>query len=595
MSIESEKSPPGCLLLLLQLSASMKIDVPSYRGEFPKNHLARLLADEVVEDLVAGHVEGIVAGNFDVSIVGYSQSKEGPPDVSLLPDDKTQPHFLSVAQLAKLDVPKRRAADQPRKWTANVGEDGEANPSAALAAAHWIVQRWQADHPRALPPIIVHCCDGEGLTNEYDLIVRSLSMLQSGGKPPFLAHCVFSEIFSGRMLPFQYCGHLADPVERLWKSSSVLDSQQPNCRGHAPRALTINEWPRSEIRQVWHRLAAPPPPLQLAPEPEPLPELEAVLVEERETVQGDVLDLPPEIAEPAPIAITTPAAVAGTTIERLPFFSYRTFWLVKRGNDANQWEDAYCVDPLSGAVAICDGAGAGIFCRQWAALLAERWVRDRPDVLDPAAYRAWIDSCRAVWMDAIGYKTIRIFQRMKVDDVGAAATLVGMRIERDPIAKEYRWHAAAVGDSVLFWVRDGNLMATFPITHGSQFDNAPHLLRSKRIASPGFAQAGGVCQTGDLFVLATDAVAHALFDEHDRGPVDWARFETLEQADWEQEMERLRDENRMVNDDCTLIVLRVGAPEVKPPQTVNEPAANVEDAEPLPVSTDEMKTESPDE
>jgi hypothetical protein len=551
-SVATDSPAPGCLVLLLQLSASMKIDVPSYRGEFPKSFLARLLADEIVEDLVAGHREGIVPANFDVSIVGYSRSEGGPSDLSLLPDDKTHPHFLSIAQLAYTDVPARRAADQPRKWTTNVSEDGEPAPVAALAAAHWHVQRWQADHPRSLPPMIIHCCDGERLNGEYDHIARSLAVLQSDGRPPFLAHCVFTENFSGRMLPFQYCGRLAESLERLWQASSILDSQQQNCRGHAPRAMTVNEWPRGEIRQVWQRLTTPPPPSV----PEPQPELEIVLVAEQEPIENAILELPPEVAQPA----ETPPAEQAPPVEPVPLFSYRAFWLVKRGNDADQWEDAYGADPLSGAVAVCDGAGAGIFCRQWATLLAERWIRDRPDVTDAATYRAWIDGCRSAWMDAIGYKTIRIFQRMKVDDVGAAATLIGLSIEREPQSAAFRWYAVAVGDSVLFWVRANQLLAAFPLTRGAQFDIAPLLLRSKRIPSPGFAQAGGGCQAGDLFVLATDAVAHALFDENDRGPVDWARFDTLEQADWEREIERLRDENQMVNDDCTLVVLRVGAP-----------------------------------
>lgn len=553
MSSETEVPGPGCLLLLLQLSASMRIDVPSYRGDFPKIHLVRLLADEVVEDLVAGYVEGVVPNNFHISIVGYSQSKEGPPDVSLLPDDRANPHFLTVAQLSRIEVPARRGVDQPRKWTANVAAEGEAYPGAALAAAHWIVQRWQADHPRSLPPIVVHCCDAEGLSGEYDLIARSLELLRTDGQGPFLVHCAFSEHFSGRMLPFQYCGNLPEPLQRLWTSSSILDSQQPNCRGHLPRGLTINEWPRVELRQIWQRLFAP----QLPPvaEPLPLPEPEMLPLVESETTPDEVLELPPETEEVAETpAITEPEPQAEPT----PVFVHRSFSLVKRGNDANQWEDAVCVEPVTGSVAICDGAGAGIFCRQWAALLAERWVKDQPDVTDPNAYRGWMESCRTAWMETIGYKTIRIFQRMKVDDVGAATTLVGLRIEPVPQSVEYRWHAVAVGDSVLFWIRGGELLGTFPLTRGTQFDIAPLLLRSKRMPLPGFARASGVCQPGDLFVLATDAVAHALFDEHDRGPVDWARYETLDQTVWEQGTDRLRDENRMVNDDCTLVVLRVG-------------------------------------
>jgi hypothetical protein len=308
--------------------------------------------------------------------------------------------------------------------------------------------------------------------------------------------------------------------------------------------------------------------------------------------------MPPEFAERAVTVEEPIAAQPEVPSDPTPVFTLRSFALVKRGNDANQWEDAFCADPIAGTVAICDGAGAGIFCRQWAALLAERWVKELPDVADPAVYRAWMDSCRNAWMEAINYKSIRIFQRMKVDDVGAAATLVGLRIEREPQSGAYHWQAVAVGDSVLFWVRDGALLAAFPLTRGTQFDIAPLLLRSKRIPSPGFARAGGICQSGDLFVLATDAVAHALFDEHDRGPVDWARFETLEQTVWEEEIERLRDENRMVNDDCTLVVVRVGAPihspEIELTPTTEEPAPITAMEEPSPIA-EKSESEPPNE
>lgn len=562
--LETDIPATGCLVLVLQMSASMQTEVPSYRGPFPKSHLVRLLADEVVEDLVVDYSEGLVPERFEVSVVGYRVVNEGPAAISILPDDKPHPHFLTVRQLSSIDVPRRKRGDMLRKWTGSCDEAGDASPVAALANAHWIVQRWQAEHPRALPPIVVHCCDGTGLNPEYDFIAQCFSVLQSGEKSPVLFHCVISEHFSGRMIPVQYCGGLSPSLEQLWNASSALESEPINCRGHRPRGLSINDWPRAEIKQIWERLLSPPPPEPI----EPLPLPEEVLI-----ASTEVLEFPAD----APVAVEAVQPIEQTVSrDPKPLFSHRSFWYVKRGNDPNQWEDAFCVDPMTGAIAIADGAGAGIFCRQWAALLAERWTRELPDVADPKIYQTWMDGCRNAWMEAIGYKTIRIFQKMKVDDVGAAATLLGLRIERDPKSDDYRWSAVAVGDSVLFWIRDQNLLAAFPLTRGSQFDIAPLLLRSKRMPLPGFARASSICKAGDLFVLATDAVAHALFDEHDRGPVDWARFETLEQSIWEQEMDRLRDENRMVNDDCTLVVLRIGQPAPTLPEAPAEPASMTE-------------------
>ena len=231
----------------------------------------------------------------------------------------------------------------------------------------------------------------------------------------------------------------------------------------------------------------------------------------------------------------------------------------KRGNSRNEWEDSYHVDPVGGLVAVSDGAGEGIFCRQWAALLTERYARELPDLRNAAAYHSWLESCRSAWLEMIDYPKTRITQRLKIDNLGAAATFLGFRLEAIPTTPgAYVWRAEAAGDSCLLWVRDAQLVATFPLTRGPQFKQAPLLLRTKRIVQPLFAQASGTCRTGDLFLLATDAVSHWLIDEHIRGPADWSRFESIEQAVWEEEIERLRDRNLIVNDDCTLIAVRVG-------------------------------------
>ena len=103
----------------------------------------------------------------------------------------------------------------------------------------------------------------------------------------------------------------------------------------------------------------------------------------------------------------------------------------------------------------------------------------------------------------------------------------------------------------------------------------PLLLRTKRVPVPALARAGGECREGDLFILASDAVSCRLLNEHDHGPVDWARLEKIDPDEWEQEIHRLRDEDRIVNDDCTLVVVRIGAPPIEvAPLVASEPKAS---------------------
>jgi hypothetical protein len=138
------------------------------------------------------------------------------------------------------------------------------------------------------------------------------------------------------------------------------------------------------------------------------------------------------------------------------------------------------------------------------------------------------------------------------------------------------------------------LLATFPVVAADQFGSAPLLIRS----SPGFRTlaiaAEGTCRPGDRFVLATDAVAVRLFKSSAVGPgPQWKRFETIAQADWRAELNTLRSANDMVNDDCTLVVLRVsgGNEEVEwtTEPEVEEIQETIEEQAPPPLRTEALR------
>ncbi len=226
------------------------------------------------------------------------------------------------------------------------------------------------------------------------------------------------------------------------------------------------------------------------------------------------------------------------------------------GNTPEQWEDAFAV--AESAAVVADGASSGIYCRIWAQQLSERFLSDRPDARDPVPLNRWVNGLRAEWRTAIDYSNLNWSKQAKVDQVGAAATLLGLELgPADPNGGR-PWKACAVGDACLFWVRAGRLLATFPVVAADQFGSAPLLVRS----NPGFRTvalaASGVCEPGDRFVLATDAVAARLFKSTATGPgPEWDRFDALDEEAWRAEMDELRKANDMVNDDCTLVVLRV--------------------------------------
>src|SRR5205823_11160044 len=112
----------------------------------------------------------------------------------------------------------------------------------------------------------------------------------------------------------------------------------------------------------------------------------------------------------------------------------------------------------------------------------------------------------------------------------------------------------------------------FAAVAADQFGSAPLLVRS----NPGYKTlalaAAGACRPGDRFLLATDAVAARLLRSAAAGPgPDWDAFETIDADAWRHDLDSLRKTNEMVNDDCTLVALRVLGSEPEVPALAEPP------------------------
>ncbi len=250
-----------------------------------------------------------------------------------------------------------------------------------------------------------------------------------------------------------------------------------------------------------------------------------------------------------------------------PIFEAAALWAVREGNTDEEWEDAYALDPDRGVAALSDGASDGIFARAWAAILTRRFVEGPPDPDDASGLAAWLDAARTEWDGHFDYRALRYTQQVKVRRTGGAATLLALRIGAEAPgpnkAGAIPWRAWAVGDSCLFWVRDNRLLAMFPTLRSEDFGPTPLLLRTHADAPiPAPLGTRGDCFPGDAFVLATDAVAHWLCRgcEGD-SPPDWERLGGLREDAWKRRIEELRQNEQIVNDDCTLLFLRIqGSP-----------------------------------
>ncbi len=515
----TETSRESCVLGLLQCSTSMNERID---GDWSATKLqAGSLFYEFLIDLMLKRykrMERIPA--IDLAIVGFAVGTDGESLVrGFLPGVSPDWPWQSLDQLAR--IPVRRRENGPQRWIAprTIGESSDA--VALRLANRWIV-RWLEEYPDSGPPIVIHCGDLRDNSEETDRSRRSLqAIVNAAGDPLKLVHVVFRE-------GSQKC--LGQPpvdldLTELWRRSPIFPPARPTepIRDVNRRALTVNTWPRRSVVELIPSLSTEP-----------------ALVDPPATMATDV-DLP-----------TTEART-----------DVRWLTLPKSGNSIDQWEDAFCVDDESSTFAIADGASSGIFVKLWASLLVERFVEKRPHLGSVTETAHWIQGCRSEWKSTIDYATLDYFKRTKVDRIGGAATFLSLQLGgKDPSehqsAESIPWVAHAVGDCCLFLVRDGRLHLSFPIAEPADFGSAPSLLRTIPGGGPCPVHAKGVCQAGDLFLLATDAVAEWLLKKVASGDgPDWGGYWSLESLDWEGWISELRDAHEIVDDDCTLMMIRV--------------------------------------
>lgn len=251
----------------------------------------------------------------------------------------------------------------------------------------------------------------------------------------------------------------------------------------------------------------------------------------------------------------------------------QTHWLPKRGNAAEEYEDAFwpsaCrTEAATFRCAVSDGATEASFSREWARRLAEAFCTGE---LCRDTFLPDLEAMQADWQDAFGdeVESLAWYAEQKAQQ-GAFATLVGLEVSEgaDPDAPHH-WLAIAVGDSNLFQVRDGELIAAFPLESSEQFTSSPYLLSSNLgTAGPALRRylhvAEGELLAGDVLYLMTDALACWFLACVERGKQPWKVLEALPPADEDDGtfadlVGALRTAEELQNDDVTFMRLSVEA------------------------------------
>jgi hypothetical protein len=211
-------------------------------------------------------------------------------------------------------------------------------------------------------------------------------------------------------------------------------------------------------------------------------------------------------------------------------FTLDHFWLPKFGNEQADYEDAFApksngtIDQESLSLAIADGATESSFASDWAKMLTRAFVKEPFTNLETLQARTEILSNR--WQTFVNRRPLPWYAEEKVR-LGAFATLLGVKLasSRNGLNNSGSWSAIAIGDTCLFQVRNDNLIRTFPISSAGEFGNSPTLLssnlaRNSRLWNNVRFQTEE-WKTGDIFLLATDALACWFLSQHERNEKPW--------------------------------------------------------------------------
>ena len=231
-----------------------------------------------------------------------------------------------------------------------------------------------------------------------------------------------------------------------------------------------------------------------------------------------------------------------------PSVIHRTYAVPRAGVDASEYEDASRVAaeawPVSAAVA--DGATESAFARTWAELLVHGFTTE--GAASAEGLDAVLSSAQSSWRMQVAEETVDRPWYVSAKAVeGAFATLLGLSVHEDG-----RWSAVAVGDSCLLHVRASRLIHSWPHDASDAFDHRPSLLPSRgRGRTPSPRVTSGRWESGDLFLLATDAAAEWLLE------VGVPDVPTRTEAEFREAVQTARQDGALRNDDVTLTMLEV--------------------------------------
>lgn len=252
-------------------------------------------------------------------------------------------------------------------------------------------------------------------------------------------------------------------------------------------------------------------------------------------------------------------------------FTLNHFWLPKFGNERADYEDAFApkingtIDQPSLSLAIADGASESSFASDWAKMLTRTFVKEPFTNIEALQVRTEMLSRR--WQSFVNRRPLPWFAEEKAR-LGAFSTLLGLKLTSsfNSTYEEGSWSAIAIGDSCLFQIRNENLICSFPISDVSEFGNTPRLLSTnltRNFQLWEFVKTHTAdWKVGDIFLLATDALACWFLYEHKHNERPWNILlgfteDSTPDESFKSWTDNVRRSLRLKNDDVTLLLLKL--------------------------------------
>lgn len=245
--------------------------------------------------------------------------------------------------------------------------------------------------------------------------------------------------------------------------------------------------------------------------------------------------------------------------------SYKHISIAKVGNSANENEDNVLVPSISELdsepiikFAIADGATESSFSKEWSDLLVSCY-KDKP--FDLTNLPLTINAISEAWQSTTSAIELPWYAQQKLEN-GAFATFLGLTLNLE----EQTFEAVSIGDCTLFQVRDNELISSFPITSFKDFGNTPSLFATNPRFQTDFEKSvkylNGQTKSGDLLILASDALAMWIFKRLNEGERPWLSLLTLlnyedYQTDFSNWTFNKIKENEMKNDDISVVLINI--------------------------------------